>query len=306
MRARPLIIALAAALALAFAGAASAQPASDPKAMASKLGEEALSLHSQGRFADAFAKFETAEKIAHSPVLVLWMARSKRALGELAIAKRLYEQVARETLPADASAKWTAAKEDAARELEALVARIPRVVVSLRGAGPEATLEIDGAAARAGEPMPLDPGDHTIRASSGGAERTKKVHLDEGAPPLAVELRFDERAAPPARRGPIWIGASLTTVGAVGLVAGAITGGYALVLAGEIKEGCVGSQCLSSDEDKAHDADVLARASTGCLIAGGALAVAGVVLLAVRPALGAGTAASLELSPSGFRATIGF
>jgi hypothetical protein len=69
----------------------------------------------------------------------------------------------------------------------------------------------------------------------------------------------------------------------VGIVAGAIMGGYALVLAGDVKAHCTGNVCLASDQGKGREADTLARASTGALIAGGVIGVLGVVLLIVRP-----------------------
>src|SRR6187549_332064 len=104
---------LAALLVMLLASRAPAQgdagaPPADPKEMASGMGEEGLALHAGGRFAEAYDKFATAERIQHSPVLLLWMARSKRALGKLREASELYRRVTGESLGPDASAKWVA------------------------------------------------------------------------------------------------------------------------------------------------------------------------------------------------------
>ncbi len=270
------------------------EPVTDPKEMARRHGEEALALHAEGRFAEAFTKFEMAEKIAHSPVFLLWMARSKRAQGALLAARSLYEQLERESLPSDASPNWVQAKTEGASELAALVPRIPAVVVRL-GAGQPADLpvELDGARVQPGAQILVDPGEHVVIARPrASAPVERRVRVREGSPPAVVEIGAS--ASPEVEASPspgsIVPGAVLLGFGAAGIAAGIVTGTYALVLAGEVKDGCVGDACLASDEDEAATADALARASTGALIAGGALGVVGVVLLIVRPGGDAGVA----------------
>jgi hypothetical protein len=291
-----LLLLLSSSTALAQA----APPPTDPKEMARRQGEEALALHGAGKFAEAYARFETAERIAHSPVFLLWMARSKRALGELGAAKRLYRMVAAESLPADASPNWVQAKKEAEGELAALASRIPSIEVRLApGAGP-GTLSLDGGPIPRDAAVEVDPGEHEIVFSPAtGPSSTRRVRVEEGQPTLVVALEAAraDRGGEEAR-GSVVPGAVLLGVGLGSVVAGAITGAYALVLAGQVKEGCEGNRCLATDEGKASDADALARASTGLLIAGGVLGTVGVVLVIVRPGGGDSASTALRVGPT--------
>ncbi|NUO52380.1 MAG: hypothetical protein HOV80_26320 [Polyangiaceae bacterium] len=300
-RARLLAVSLGLVLVPTIAWAQDAPPpATDPKEMARAHGEEALALHAAGKFQEAFTKFETAERIAHSPVFVVWMARSKRAIGELRAAQGFYQRVVSEALPADASPNWQQAKAEAEVELKALSQRIPSIKVTVAaGSAVPSALTLDGAAIAIGDPIAVDPGEHRIEATSeGGAVVTRNVRVEEGQPTAIVSLDLQKTSAPAGGGGGDLVipGAVLLGVGGASLIAGAVTGAYALVLAGEIEEGCVGNQCLATDADKADDADALARASTGTLIAGGVLAVTGIVLIAVDP--GGSETALLRVGPT--------
>lgn len=291
---------------LTIAGTALAQapPTADPKEMARSAGEEGLELYRAGKFVEAHERFAMAEQIAHSPVFVLWMARSKRGTQELLAAKRLFERVAAEDLAAGASPKWLAARSEAKTELAALVAKIPKVSVTAPGAPPNAKLELDGNAIEPNQELEVDPGAHVARAFDGARTAEKKVQVEEGS--TTIELRFDSDDSGEPAKGSLLPGALVLGGGLLGLAGGTITGAYALVLAGEIKDGCDGNVCLASDEQKAADADTLARASTGLFIAGGVVSAVGVVLLVVRPRLGGDTPVALVLEPTGARALIRF
>ncbi len=83
--------------------------------------------------------------------------------------------------------------------------------------------------------------------------------------------------------GPLWPGATLLGVGLAGGVAGAIVGGLALADANAVKNNCIDTDCLASDQERAERARNMATASTALFIASGALTTAGIVLLVVRP-----------------------
>jgi hypothetical protein len=276
-----------------FATGVDAGPSSDPKESASALGSEGLKLHAAGRFAEAYDKFAAAERIMHSPVLLLWMARSQRALGRLRDARALLERVTEEELAAGASEKWRAARDDAAAELAILRRRIPtltvRIVDSQGG-----HVSVDGRPVKLGVAQELDPGDHAVRVHVPRyAVVSARVHLDEGEHEVfAPELTEVERASGSIIPGAIGLGVGLT-----GVAAGAITGGLALKLAGEVEENCTGSACRPEDESKAGDAGTLAGVSTALFVGGGLVAAAGVVLLVVRP--GKGDAVTTSLGPAG-------
>jgi hypothetical protein len=289
---RPLVAAVI-ALAMMVSVPASAQkdgPLTEPKEMARRLGAEGLELHGQGKFADAYEKLATAEKIVHSPVFVLWMARSKRALGELLAARRAYQRVAAETVAKDTPRNWIDAKADADKELALLGARIPTIAVVLPlGAPAGVKLELDGAPVVERTPSDVDPGKHLVRAVPVGRPAVERsVSVEEGKREVVeIELRTLDVVPPQGRvstdKGSALPGALTLGIGAVGVAGGAIMGGYALALAGDVKAHCTGNVCPVSYQGKAHDADTLARASTGALIAGGVIGALGVVLLIVRP-----------------------
>jgi hypothetical protein len=292
-----LVIAMLATLATAQTSAPT-----DPKEMARTLGEEGLALHAKGEFAQAYDKFATAERIQHSPVLVLWMARSKRAVGALRAARPLYERVSNEALPPDASEKWHNAQRAAKKELGAL--RIPTLSVRLApGAPSNVTLHLDGTAIAPGRAIELDPGDHLVRATAPTEQPVeRRVHLEEGRHET-VEIAFASAEA----QGSVVPGAVVLAVGLAAVTAGAITGGIALKLAGEVEDGCVGQQCLLEDEGKAGDANALGIASTVLFIAGGAASAAGVVLLVLRPGPSSSSSeVAISIAPAGVSAVVRF
>lgn len=295
-------------VALAFFGwsngvLAQPQPTiTDPKEMARRLGEEALALQAEGRFAEAYSKFEMAEKIAHSPVFVLWLARSKRSLGELLAAKRLYQKLASESLASDASPNWLQAKAEAEKELAALLVRIPTIAVTVVPSAEAAKIELDGAQISADTTIELDPGEHVVRVlQSGRVVAERRVRVEEGQAREAIRVALTPMTKPPTEPdegtdGSLLPGGILLGVGLLGAATGAVFGAYSLVLAGEVEEGCVGNRCLLSDAGKAEDADTLARASTGAIIAGSIIGATGIVLMIVRPG-GDAPATTVRLKP---------
>jgi hypothetical protein len=266
-------------------------PLTDPKEMAAQLGTDALALYQQGRFADAYDKFDQAERAAHSPVFLVWMARSKRALGGLVRAKELYARVTAEAPHAatDISPSWQRAYTDAQSEVDVLSARLPHLLVRVSANGPGGTVaEVDGAPVSLGQLIEIDPGEHVVRATA--ADRRafeRRVRLEEGQAPLVVEVAFPssviDRAEPRTTRPYVGLGVVSLGVGVTGVAAGSVTGLYALSLASQVKDGCVrGTTCLAADQGKADNAHAYAVASTVSFIAGGAAAVLGVVLILVR------------------------
>jgi len=239
------------------------------------------------------------------------MARSKRALGELIEARRLSEKVVSEELAADASPKWISAQEEAKAELAALVKKIPHVRVVVVGGGTSASIDLDGAIVTAGSDTEVDPGKHTAHGSSPGYPPiAKTIQVEEGQSPT-IELRFVSAGVTPVAaakpKGSLLPGGIVLGAGLAGLAAGAATGGSALVLAGQIKEGCVGNQCRRSDQGKADDTKRLALASTVSLIAGGVLSATGTVLLIVRPRIGSDPkTVAIDIGPLKAGITVGF
>jgi len=304
------------ALVLASAPAAAQSPAERQAAVA--LGEEALELFEQGRWAEAYARFDKADRMTHAPPLVLYMARSQRNMGRLVEARQLYQRLAEEELHELAPEQFVKAKTTAANELATLDQRIPKVTIEVKGA-PAAQIrvtldEVPLEQEQLGAPIPMNPGKHTIEARAEGfSSATVTVELSEEAGSQSVALTLTEpgEGSPPPPRvepasdstqGPWWPGAVVLGVGGVGLVVGAITGGMAMGKVDDIKSRCIDNHCPPEDEEQGSNADTLATVSTVGFIAGGVLAAAGVVLLVWRPG-GSSDApdasATLRVSPAG-------
>jgi hypothetical protein len=308
---------------------AAAQPSVEDNARALALGREALELYGKSDFSAAFEKFRAADRAAHSPVFVLYMARSLRSAGKLLAARELFAGLLAEPLPASAPEPWQRARDDAARELASLDARIPTLIIDLRGPTPESSaLTLDEAplaptALRA--PIRVDPGQHTLVArASGFQERREAVTVAEGDAPRRVDLLLvpsamppsasasatqkplENKPIPPSRRGSLVPGIAALGVGVAGLSAGVITGVIAKGQADAIKKNCIDGHCLSTDRDKASAANALATGSTVSFLVGGAAAAAGVVLVILRPGGGAGPEAKLVPGPGSLLLTGSF
>lgn len=190
----------AAGLLALHAPAAMAQPAADEqKREARRLANEGETFFKEGDYAKAVDRFRQADAHFHAPTLVIMEARSQERLGALLEARALYQKVAAEDLGPSPAPKFKAAQEEAKKQVEALDARIPSVVVVLTRAPAGARVAIDGVEvdpSRLGSPIQVNPGSRVITAAAAGAEeRSITVKLGEGARERA-ELVFPEARLP--------------------------------------------------------------------------------------------------------------
>ncbi|HZO12098.1 MAG TPA: hypothetical protein VFB62_02535 [Polyangiaceae bacterium] len=243
---------------------------------------EADELFAASKWNEAYEKFASAEAIAHSPVFVVFMGHCRRNAGRLLEAEEIYQRVADETLADNAPTPFRDAQREAERELSAVRAKIPSIVVSV--SPPDAAITIDDKPATAGKAVRLDPGSHVVEAVRRRKNVRKTVSLREGMQDFQVELEFPaDKSAPKEEEGSLAPGIALLVIGGAGLVLGAITGGIALGLSNEIKTGCIDDHCLVSDAEKLDTAKLLAVISTVGFAVGGAAAVTGTILVIVRP-----------------------
>ena len=192
--------------------------------------------------------------------------------------------------------------------LEEVDKALPTIVVVLPPGenAADLTLTIDGAprpGALSGRSIPLDPGPHLLRVQRGGELlHEEKVVLAEGqrlrmepkwrkAEPPAPSSRVSTPAAAPAPPPPqplpgddaaispfVWVGIATT---GVGLVVGAITGGWALSNASDIDKQCPDMRCDPDQQQAIDDGTTVAHISTISFAVAGvgaALAVVGLVL----------------------------
>lgn len=253
-----------------------------------------------GRFEQALKGFSEADARAHSPVFVLYKARSQRELGRWLRARETLRGLSAESVDEEAPAQWRSAVEQAHGELKRLEARIPQVTVRLEGARGHELVRIDDRPYR-NRPLDLDPGAHEVVVSRDGqlvarvpfelvegeqralvvdvspppAPAPKPVPSAAPVPDLSRQSRGEGHESTSLRPG----GYALLGLGGAWLVVGAVTGGLALERAARAREACGPTgRCENSSSER--DASVrLANASTGSLVLGGVSVLAGVTLM---------------------------
>jgi hypothetical protein len=287
----------------------------DP-AQALELGQLALEHYDHGLWEQAYSAFESAERLAHSPVFVLYMARCRRQTGRLLDARALYQRVAREPLSADAPAPWQRAVVSAKVELGALLLRIPSFCVQRNTNSTITRVELDGQRidvdSRCRE-IELDPGEHKVAFwDRAGGKSSSSVKVTEGhrripLPPSRLEISraAAARHAPPRSvtapnhqstsdsRKRKTIGLAAIGVGSLGLGVGAVAGLVAMKKASELE--CSAGRCPREEEPNVQDASRWAMVSTIGFIVGTVATTTGVVVLISAPS-SASTGANLAVS----------
>jgi hypothetical protein len=271
------------------------------KAGAKALAEQGQDLLEAGRHAEAFEKFQQADRLYHAPTIVLLMARTQANLGRLVAARRFYESVIDEPLAADAPPEWMQAKGIARTELTDVRRRLAYVEINVSGAPSDrATLTIDG------QPSPgtlaamreVDPGvpHELVIVADGYRSEKRTLQLAEGERGrVAVRLDRIEEAAP----GPslnLQLPALIAFgAGALGLIVGVNAGVASLVEVGDLDDRCQKMLCLERDRDAASSAEALGTASTVGFILAGTGAAVGATLLYLSRDPGGRKAAGLTL-----------
>ncbi|MEZ4444795.1 MAG: hypothetical protein R3B72_37315 [Polyangiaceae bacterium] len=285
------------------------QPASgasteEDRVTARRLGEDGLRFYEEGRFAEAYERFEMADRLVPAPTLQLFMARAKRSLGELVAAHALYRKVALMPVASDAPQQFAQAVADAKQELANLDERIPRITIALQPADAQAKVTLDGKAITATEAHLVDPGAHAVEVTRPGQPPLRidqRVAAGDGTVVVRVPLAATGEPPPPAEPAPegsLVPAIVAYAVGAAGLGVGIATGVVAKSKIDDVKSRCDGVHCLQSDAALADEASSFATVSTVGFVIGGVGLAAGVVLTIWRPGGGGGEQAWLEVGPS--------
>ena len=249
--------------ALSVSTPALAQPAGDgEKAIA--LGHEALDLYNKGSWAEARTKFELAERLAHSPVFLLYTARCARNAGDLATAKTLYQRIAGETLPGDAPAPWGNAVKSAKEELADVEKRIAETAPTASASAPVPTASASVPVSTASGSAPVATGSNTSSFA--------------GPSPSASGAGSASETGGSVIPGVVTLGVGLAALG---------TGAGLFVHAKSIADGilsrCGDGPCSADDVPHRDTAYDFARASTAMFVTGGIVGAAGVALILWRP-----------------------
>lgn len=248
-------------------GPALAEEVSDEtRNSARELGRDGVRAFETGNYERAALLLRRAYELVPAPTLALYEARSLAKLGRLVESVERYEVAQRTPLDAAASQAFKDAVREAEQEGEATLARVPRLKLSVRGAGadsPALELRIDG------KPYPkqlldvdrtVDPGDHVLLAEVPGVSHAEeKVFFDERrsyvvtlklVPATAKGRESPEPAATPAgssQRTWGWVGLG---VGGAGLGFGAVAGWIASGKKSDLDEQCAGQSCPPSAHDE--------------------------------------------------------
>jgi hypothetical protein len=208
-------------------------------------------------------------------------------------------------------------KAECSQRVEAFKAAIPTLILAAKdGAGADLSavkVTIDGApveGALDGQPIALDPGEHTFRFEAAGQPPLeKKLVLRSGEKDRRETVVLGARPPPTGLTGPTpsaWstqrtlaiVGAG---IGVVGLGLGAMFGAYAASSKGREQTDCSSSGCPSYAQalEDYRTAKRDATGSTVAFAAGGALLATGVVLWFTAPKSGGAPASAgpLRVSP---------
>ncbi|MEZ4294041.1 MAG: hypothetical protein R3B70_47630 [Polyangiaceae bacterium] len=285
-----------------IASSVKAQPAAQPSASerALALGREALDLYNKASWAEARAKFEEADRLAHSPAFVLYAARCARNSGDLKAAKAAYEKLAQETLPANAPPPWLAAIESAKEELPEVNRRLAEQAAAAGTAAPSTTAAPSSTTVPSSTTAPST----TTAPSSSAVPSSTTVPSSTATPPATGAQA--STTSPSGTAGPVATGVArlppfgegdggnaagplLPGIAAMGL--GAVAAGVGIGLfvdakskADDVLSRCPGeTQCQRADQGTAQSAIDMANGATAAFAIAGAALGAGVVLLIVQP-----------------------
>jgi hypothetical protein len=319
-----------------LAPAAHAQTAAD-RATARELGLDGQNALDKKDYATAEDRFRRADALYHAPTLLLGYARAEAALGKVVNASEAYNRIIREGVAPGAPPVFVAAVEAAKAEAGAVQARIASVTIAVVGPeNPVVTLDEQPVPVAAlGVKRPVDPGEHTVKATADGwmPAETKFTVADAGAATASLKLTKVTAGATPAvgTTAPTTSNPAATTstgsnappaadtgtassgstqrmlglvgmgVGVVGLGVGAVTGILAIGKHSTLTTECTGpggtcvTQQSQSDLDSYHS---IGMVSTIGFIAGGVLAAGGAVLFFTAPkGASAGPATGLRVMP---------
>ena len=204
----PRFLAFAVATALLFVttGAHAQMSETEKKAAARAAYQEGVKLQDDGKYADALARFESAEKLFDAPTHLLHIAECQALTGRLVESSETYETLARKTLPAGSPDAFTQAQQQGQAELPALRARIPSLRVTMKP-GPQQVQNLQVNVNGVNMPnellgiaRPLNPGTYRFSAQAVGWS-TVGAHRRAPRREGAEERRAHARAGAGWRRG---------------------------------------------------------------------------------------------------------
>ena len=260
-------------------------------AIAQKLYDDAMQLMAEKKYAEACPKLAESNRLDAGMGTRFYLGDCYENLGRVASAWALFTDVADEAKRTKQSGRESVAR-DRAKQLEG---RLPKMTLQV----PASVANVPGVHVRDndtivntplwGQPVPVDPGRHTITVSAPGRRTWEKVvDLKEGA---AETVTLGELAPAEVKLSTKQIGAiALGSAGLASIVVGSVFGMQARSKWREdvVAKSCIGgviTQCDLADAQKRFDASGAqtdATVSTVTFAIGG-VALAGAAVLALWP-----------------------
>jgi hypothetical protein len=285
---------LALAVGCSLAPALAAAGSDADKAAADALFEQGRALIAEGKYAEACPKFEESRRLDPGLGTSLNLADCYEHTGRLASAWGLFNATAREA----EKRGDTNRAEEAGRRAALLAPRLAKLAIVVPPATRVPGLEVrkDGEVVGEGQfgaALPADAGQHTIEAAAPKHKpwsTVVRIETDGSSASVEIPALADapaeapsggQAAAPFEWTGQRIGGAAVAGAGVLTLAAGATLGGLAIGKYHASEAGCVSGHtnvCPSAEVSLRKTAGTLADASTGTLIAGGAVLVAGAVV----------------------------
>jgi hypothetical protein len=284
---------------------ADAQPSDEDRAAAQLLFDEGQQLKKDGEMEAACEKFAASQALDPAVGTQINLADCYEKIGRTASAWVNYVEVAQNPEAGAKRAKY--AKQHA----DALAPRLTKLKIEIEERVPGMALTRDGVAIPEktwGIGVPIDPGPHTLVATAPDKERwSRKVDVSgEGeevsvsVPPLIDsgpgagegELPDAEPAPEPTTKdegggnGQKVAGGVVLGLGGAAILVGAVLAGVAHSKYGESLDHCKPDDATACDQegvDLRGEAQGLQKGYAGSFIAGGALLLAGIVVLATAP-----------------------
>lgn len=288
MKTRTRLVAVVfAGLTSVISSAAHAETPAD-RNLARKLAGEALDLFKAGDNAAALAKFREADALVPAPTLKVRMAKCLDRLGRMHEAAERYREVIALELKPWSPRVHREARDEAVESLARLLEETPKLTVMLAPTtDARAVVTVDGKAMAGpvGQPLSLDPGQHSLVLTSGALKSERTVTLERGRSERVV-LELPRPVVNPVAvpvsgkwRTPGYV---LVGAGGAGLVVGVVSTVLLYRDRGKLDELCPGGPCFADQQEAVTVAERYNReriASTVGFVAGGVLGAAGASLL---------------------------
>lgn len=227
---------------------------------ADQLFQEAVEMANQGMFETAATKFKASHEIDPTLGALLGLAMAEQRCGRLGSAYQHYQELLALARKSDDAPR----QQEALQRMQAIEAEVPRLTIkSTRELPRGTTVLLDSVLLpieALGNPVPVDPGEHTVKVASGQGDLLNKSMTVSPGQHIVLELAWTPSAQPsipsalvakPSNRQG-WRTAGLVTAGAsVAMIA---AGTYLWVRSdqtyNEVASACPGAGCAVSMRDR--------------------------------------------------------